>query len=199
MQRLQTMFKYFQDEILYTILACVVAVFFSISLNCAEDVIYAACPDGYQSGENGSCVKISDGELECGATRTFQINYLDARTKTPIIYPVATTLTNIATRDDSNGRRRINDPEGVYIYEDILLCDEYQLSATVACYENLDRADFLIPLSTIWTIELQPKDNCTDNDLELAFATCMDDFPDNTQLCCEAFRQTQFDLTCGRF
>jgi len=153
------------------------------------------CSAGYIL-QNGECTLIDSGELDCGVIRTFQVNFVDAVTKAPVAMPISAEFQNISTLEISNGRNRINDPDGVYIFDGIELCAEYMVSATAPCYVSLDRANFEIPRSTIWTIELEPTANCSDNDLLVAFEDCRSQ--SSMSICCSAFPQNQFDLYCNR-
>lgn len=195
---LRLSFLYFKGEICIALFALFVMFLTSAFTGCGDDVknTYSACPELYTL-QDGECVKIVDSELECGASRTFQITYLDGATKKPILYPITSTMQNRETLDDSNGRHRLNDPDGVQLYDNIVLCDEYQLSAASTCYATLDRVDFQVPMSTIYTIEMQPKLFCNDSELDIAFAECLvGEVP--VGYCCMAFVQQQFDLQCGR-
>lgn len=202
--RMKLSLEYFRIEIGIAFVAFVLMLFVASFSSCGDDITktISSCPEGYETKPEG-CVKIIDGELVCSAVRTFQINYLDAETKQPITLPIISTMQHRVTLDDSNGRHRLNDPDGVYLYNSIILCDEYQLSASAVCYESVDRVDFQIPLATIYMIELQPKLHCNNNELDEAFALCLVEAMDNDignglVICCRAFVQDQFDLQCGR-
>jgi len=193
----------FKVEIGIGLFALFAMILVSSFMGCGDDITknISSCPQGFQI-KDSVCEKIVDEELVCGAVRTFQINYLDSNTKQPIVFPIASTMQNRVTLDDSNGRHRLNDPDGVYLYNNIVLCDEYQISASAVCYERIDRADFQIPLSTIYTLELQSKLHCNNNDIDEAFAECLvgdvGGIANDLSLCCAAFTDGQFDLVCGR-
>lgn len=166
-----------------------------LSSGCREEhYSMAACPEGFHVVDE-QCVEITDGELDCGATRTFQITFVDAETFSPITVPINATMQNRKTLDDSIGRHRLNDADGSYLFNDVVLCDEYFLEVTAPCFEPIDDV-IELPRGTYWRIELEPTLTCSNSELDNAFAEC--ELISGITLCCFAFHQEQFDLRCGR-